>query len=46
MPQGMGYEGLWVWRGMLKIGWKNHGKIVKISRKFLGLLTHAESLSM
>jgi hypothetical protein len=25
----MGYEGLWVWRGMLKIGWKNHGKIVK-----------------
>jgi hypothetical protein len=35
----MGYEGLWVWRGMLKIDSKNCGKFVKNCRKNLGLPT-------
>ena len=30
MAQAMGYYRLWVWRGMLKIGSKNHQKIGKI----------------
>jgi hypothetical protein len=42
-PQAMGYEGLWVGRGMLKMGSKNHQKIVKNCRKYLGLLTRAKS---
>jgi hypothetical protein len=31
---GMGYEGSWVWRGMLKIDSKNHEEIVKILEKY------------
>jgi len=36
MAQGMGYDRLWIWRGMVKIGSKNDGKIVKNVRKILG----------
>ena len=35
MALGMGYEGLWVLRGMLKIDLKNHGKIIENHRKII-----------
>jgi len=41
--QGMGYEGLWVCRGMLKTDSKNPGKIVKIIQKILRLQACAKS---
>jgi hypothetical protein len=37
MAQAMGHEGSWVWRGMLKMDSKNHGKIVRNCRKNFGL---------
>jgi hypothetical protein len=38
----MGYEGLWVGRGILKMGSKNYKKIVENCRKYLGPLTCAK----
>jgi hypothetical protein len=41
-PQAIGYEGLWVGRGILKMGSKNYKKIVENRRKYLEPLTHAK----